>query len=398
MVWQVDWEGDFVVGGDGARRLTPNFRLREFRSNGRVRVHRELVSALQLMRNRHGRSITVRSVDDDGLGAVVAGGSEDMLMSSARALEAHALFDAVRAVGDDTVRVRIRAPDARTEIGLEQALESAFEVTSGFETSGDKFQQVTGNFDGAGLSFGPAQVNFKTGTLPPLFEKFARADGAALAACFPDEDDWAEWQQVLAMPAWREQVAWANAISTGPGLSDVMEPWKGYLRAVGRVTQFRQIMVEHLLREYGAKLLRAAGFLKALRPDIALDHLRCFCSLYDLVVQQGSLDRAADQIRARVEREQPADQFALVRIAVEERARKANSPWRADCMSRRLGILNGVPTTVTESEQTSQRANIHFYMLRDVHVRSAETLMTADVSDELREVSHALASGRSLLA
>ena len=57
-------------------------------------------------------------------------------------------------------------------IDLEQALETAFSVTSAFETAGDKFQQVTGNFDGAGLSFGPAQVNFGTGTLVPLFRAF----------------------------------------------------------------------------------------------------------------------------------------------------------------------------------------------------------------------------------
>jgi ribonucleoside-diphosphate reductase beta chain len=37
-------------------------------------------------------------------------------------------------------------------------------VTAGFETSGDPYLQVPGNFDGAGLSFGPLQANFKTGT------------------------------------------------------------------------------------------------------------------------------------------------------------------------------------------------------------------------------------------
>jgi hypothetical protein len=398
MVWKVEWDDDFVVGGDGARRLTPNFKLREFWFDGHIRVHRELVSSLQLLRNRFARGIGVRGVDADGLGATIAGTPTDQLLAAADALEAHSLFNLAERVGDSSVHVRIADPGDVREVGLEQALESAFEVTSGFETSGDKFQQVTGNFDGAGLSFGPAQVNFGTGTLQPMFEKFAAADRAALAACFTDADDWEEWQRVLAMPSREDQVAWANGISTGTRLADVMQPWKGYLQAVGRVPEFREVMVEHILREYGRKLLKAAGFLQSLRPDIPIDHMRCFCSLYDLVVQQGSLNKAADAIRARIADDPPADQFDLVRIAVEERGRKANKRWRADCVSRRLGILGGVPTTITESGNTTQRANINFYMLRDVVIRDARQLMNTDVSDQLAAASHALAGGSSLLA
>ena len=73
-MWTVDWEDGFVVGGDGNRRLTPSFRLKEFRRpDGTVRVHRELVSGLQLLRDRFGKPLSVRSTDADGLGAVVSG-------------------------------------------------------------------------------------------------------------------------------------------------------------------------------------------------------------------------------------------------------------------------------------------------------------------------------------
>ena len=118
------------------------------------------------------------------------------------------------------------------------------------------------------------------------------------------------------------------------------------------------------------------------------------CSLYDLVIQQGSLNRARQAIETRVKQENPQDQFQLVGIAVEERGRKANPRWRADCVSRRLGILHGVPETV----EGHQRANIYFYMLRDVRIRGAQALMTADVSDQLARVSQAIASGGTLLA
>jgi hypothetical protein len=393
MVWNVTWDKGFIVGGDGNRRLTPNFRLKEFQSeSGSVRVHRELVSALQMLRERFGKSISVSKTDDDGLGAKLAGHSVTELLAAADRVMAHHLFDQVVQQGDE-VHVRIPNPDRLPEIELEQALETAFSVTSGFETSGDRFQQVTGNFDGAGISFGPVQWNFKSKTLAPLFRKFEETDESALRACFTDEIDYEDWLKVLDLPV-DQQIEWANNISTGRGGHDVVQPWKGYLQAVGRVEKFRTIMVEQALRKYGARLLEAVKYLQGLKPGIEIDHLRCLCSLYDLVIQQGSLNKARQAIETRVKQENPQDQFQLVGIAVEERGRKANRRWQADCVSRRLGILHGVPETVEDH----QRANLYFYLLRDVRIRGAQELMTADVSDQLVRVSEALASQDTLLA
>jgi len=393
MVWNVKWDEGFIVGGDGNRRLTPNFRLKEFKSEtGNIRVHRELVSALQMLRQHFGRSISVSKTDDDGLGALIAGRSVTRLLAAADRVKAHHLFEEVEQQGDK-VHLRIPDPDHLPEIELEQALETAFSVTSGFETSGDRFQQVTGNFDGAGLSFGPVQWNFKSNTLVPLFRKFQEKDEAALRACFTDEIDYDEWLEVLDLPV-AQQIEWANDISTGRGGHDVVQPWKGYLQAVGRVEKFRAIMVEQALRKYGARLLKSVKYLQDLQPDVQIDHLRCLCSLYDLVIQQGSLNKARKAIEDRVKQENPRDQFQLVGIAVEERGRKANRRWRSDCVSRRLGILHGVPKTV----ENHQRANVLFYLLRDVRIQGAQELMTADVSDQLVRVSQALASGDTLLA
>ena len=197
----------------------------------------------------------------------------------------------------------------------------------------------------------------------------------------------------MALPA-AGQVAWANSVTTGRGGHDVVEPWKGYFQAVGRVGRFREIMVETILHDYGARTARAINALQRLRPDIRIDHLRCICSLYDLVVQQGSLDKAWSTIEARVTRENPQNQFELTHIAVEERGRRAAQQWQADAISRRLGILKGVPETVDDR----QRANINFYMLRDVHVRSTADLLSGDVAVQLARVSQAVAAGSSLLA
>jgi hypothetical protein len=314
------------------------------------------------------------------------------LRDTANRFNAQGLFASVGSHSDG-VAVRIPPIEQLSSIDLDQALETAFSVTSAFETAGDKFQQVTGNFDGAGMSFGPAQVNFGTGTLVPLFRKFQSADEAALRNCFSDADDYDDWVRVMALPA-ASQVAWANSVTTGRGGHDIVEPWKGYFQAVGRVGRFREIMVETILHDYGARMARAINALQRLRPDIKIDHLRCICSLYDLVVQQGSLDKAWSTIEARVTRENPQNQFELTHIAVEERGRRAAQQWQADAISRRLGILKGVPETVDDR----QRANINFYMLRDVHVRSTADLLSGDVAVQLARVSQAVAAGSSLLA
>jgi hypothetical protein len=293
----------------------------------------------------------------------------------------------------DVLHVTIPDPDHLPEIELEQALESAFSVTSSFETSGDRFQQVSGNFDGAGLSFGPAQWNFGSGTLVPLFRAFERADPDALRASFTDPIDYEEWHRVLSQPV-AEQIGWANTHSTGRGKQELVEPWRGYLQAVGRVRRFRAIMVEEAMRTYGLRLLEAVKYLQGLVPEIQIDHLRCVCSLYDLVIQQGGLSKAHAEIEARVRQTRPADQFDLVRIAVEERGRKAAPEWRADCISRRVGILNGVPETV----DGHQRANLSFFLLRNVRVRGARELMTADLGPRVARVADSLAEGGTLLA
>ncbi len=174
----------------------------------------------------------------------------------------------------------------------------------------------------------------------------------------------------------------------------MVEPWKGYFQAVGRVPLFREITAESILRDYGGKAARAITALEKLVPGVKIDRLRCICALYDLVVQQGSLDKAWSAIQARVAAEKPRTQEHLVRIAVEERGRCASPPWRADAESRRVGILEGVPHAVADR----QRANIHFYMLRNVGVRGVDKLVRGDMSDDVGRVRQALARGETLLA
>jgi hypothetical protein len=296
------------------------------------------------------------------------------LRALSRQLETEGYFQQVMLAGED-LYVHIGDPESLPPIAAIEALRSAVLVTAGYETSGDPCQQVTGNFDGAGLSYGPMQFNFKSRTLAPLFRLFSEADEDKLKACFTNQQHYEEWKRVLGSSS-TKQIQWADQHSLGARKAGFAQPWKGYLQAVGSVPLFRQIMLEHAAEQYGLKLAKALGWLRDL-VNVPINHLRCICSLFDLCTQQGSLNRAHTQIQQRVALEHPDDQFEIVQIAVEERGRKANAPWRADCVSRRLGILNRQRTSVTVDGKTASRSNRNFYLLRNVTIRNAEVLYHA---------------------
>ncbi len=376
------YDNDYIVGGRLTDAVTPHFRLREFAMNGQVRVHRELAGALQELREACGFPLSLRSLAPPrgrrvtaapGCGALVAGHDPAIVAAQAAALVRRGFLDIAEPAGTLTY-VEIPDPARLPPLRAPEAMERTLRVTAAYETSGDPFQSAGGNFDGAGLSFGPLQVNFGSGTLPELFIRFRHADEAALAACFTRAEHWAEWQTVLALPRVR-QVAWADANSTGWDKRGLRAPWSGYLRSVGCVDAFRRATLQYAYDVHGRKLIAALSWLKGLWPG-RIDHFACLSALYDLCVQQGSLDKAHTAIRARVQRERPADQFALMHIALEERGRAAAPRWRADCISRRLGILYREPFTASESGSTVTRENLRIYLVRNVAVTGAERYLT----------------------
>jgi len=352
-------------------KVAPNFALRELaRKDQTYAIHPKMILALQNIRNLYGHGITVVEVDEKGRGerglcVTIRGEDFVQLRAVCSGFVDNGDVATLEENGKDLF-LEAR-PSPAPALSLEEALETAFYVTSGFETGGDLFQQVTGNFDGAGLSFGPSQVNFGTGTLVPLFRRFEHLDLERLRRCFTAEADWNEWRDVLERPIPR-QIEWADQRSSGNKKQFLIEPWRGYLKAAGRVPAFRAEMVFRGKTVYGKKLQKALQWLQTVWPHPITD-LRCFCALFDLCTQQGSLDKAHDRITARIEQEKPQDQKDAVRIAVEERARRANPEWRADALSRRLGILYGAPVAARESDKTAERDNAYFSLLPEMEVQ-----------------------------
>lgn len=378
----IKYEDGFIIGGNPRARIAPNFELREFAGrDGSIHVHRELVGALQELREAYGRPLQIKGMEpESGLGAgkrglfawLSADDPDAVIASAAKLIELGYFARLLKRGGQ--IYAEMPSPDALPPLPPEPAFEIVMRMTAAYETTGDPYQQVTGNFDGAGLSFGPLQVNFGTDTLPDLFARFEARDSAALKGCFDKLQHYHEWQRILHSSR-SEQIAWADGLSRGNNKHGFAEPWKRYLQAVGRVPAFREETLRYAYDKYGRRLIVQLAWLRGLSP-IRIDHFACLSALYDLCVQQGGLERAHAAIRARVSRENPRNQFELVHIAVEERGRKAKERWRADCISRRLGILYGTPKKVTESGHTAYRDNPRLYLIRNVKVRGVERYLT----------------------
>lgn len=369
---------DFIIGGEANHLLTPNFRLSEFAHiDGTIFVHRELVASLQILRDSLEKPIKIKpSTPDDngnsgssGLGIKATATDLDSMKTMADKLVRQGYFS-VCVRNDTNVYLEIPDPDNLPAIAPKTAFGCGVKVTAAFETTGDPYQQVTGNFDGSGLSFGPIQCNLGSGTFQELFRRMRGEDEARLQRCFANEEDYRVFWVIL--DGSRQQaVQWADQLSTGVRKQGFAQPWKGYLQAVGQEQLFRDVMLRYAYDKYGKLLMSSLAFLQGLSP-IKVTNLRCLSALYDMGVQQGNLGKAYAAIRRRVAIEQPADEFALTRITVEERANKASPRWRADCLSRRLCILEREPVTVTIEGQRARRSNPRSYLLRNSPVKGLE--------------------------
>lgn len=362
--------------------LSPNFRLGEFRdASGQAYVHRDLLGALQMLRDAHDGSISVRSmqapaaVDSPaprGEGVLIEAADGPRLANDAEALIRDGWLARVTQVG---TRLWVDMPDPADPppVLAEQAFDYVLRVTAAYETSGDPYLQVTGNFDQQGLSFGPIQVNLGTGTLQELFRRLRARNEDLLRQCFDSDIHYEEFQQVLDGPRTRA-LAWADARSIGHQKQGIAQPWRGYLQAVGSQPVFQIEMRRQAYDGYGRRVLSTLAFLRGLSA-LRIADLRCLAALFDMCVQQGSVLRAEAAIRRRVAEEAPEDEFTLTRLVVEERARAANPQWRADALSRRLGILDRQAVAVTIDGIRARRANPRLYLLRNGRVKRLDAYL-----------------------
>jgi hypothetical protein len=160
-------------------------------------------------------------------------------------------------------------------------------MTGTFETSiapPGSFAAVSGNFDGAGLSFGTLQFNLKSGTLQALLKRMVASHSSTVQSIFGK--DYGELQRMLRMTP-SQAIAWGDKLSYTKGKDYkryIREPWNTYFHRLGADPNCQRYQVE-AAEEYFNKALSYFKYL-------GLQTERGFALCFDIAVQAGSISIA----------------------------------------------------------------------------------------------------------
>lgn len=209
-------------------------------------------------------------------------------------------------------------------------------LTGSFEGSG--FDQVTGNFDGAGLSCGALQQCLGPGSLQPLFKEMLSKHEDVLKRIWPEQALIVFKKIVLGSKA--GQMAWANTITDVRRKERVIEPWNGWLKTMLKTPEY--IAIQRRAAEGVMK--KAEGYCEAR----AFKSERALSLHFDIVTQNGSIQpkhstaimdatRTAAKQRGRTLTE--AEQLEIVALV---RASFSLPQWQHVVARRKLLIARGV--------------------------------------------------------
>ncbi|MEC0123390.1 hypothetical protein [Paenibacillus pabuli] len=115
-------------------------------------------------------------------------------------------------------------------MALTDSLKDKLLRNTGFFEGNNGYSNVTGNFDGQGLSFGIIQYNFGQGTLQPLLKEYIQNNETEFKAVFGTSKA-ATLKDVVNNKTKSQQIAWGESISTSGG--NVVSEWKTLFESMG---------------------------------------------------------------------------------------------------------------------------------------------------------------------
>lgn len=193
------------------------------------------------------------------------------------------------------------------------------------------FSKITGNFDGAGISFGLFQWNIGQNTLQPMLKKYFVKYDIKAQEIFASK--YKEVKDMLTKTL-AEQLSWAKLIQTA---NKVNSPYLESFKALGASNEFQDIELEAASSYYnkGSRMATEYG-LKSER-GVAL--------MVDIAVQNGSISAPVKAIIIKeIAAKGITDEVEKMKVVANRRAEAANSQWIEDVRKRKLMYANGVGT------------------------------------------------------
>ncbi|XZF75645.1 LysM peptidoglycan-binding domain-containing protein [Bacillus sp. AL-1R] len=231
----------------------------------------------------------------------------------------------------------------------ESVKKMALEITSWYETASseaDAFGATSGNFDGAGLSFGALQENFGTETLQPIMKNmFKNHNDVVLKAFNGDMNSYNTFKDVVMNKTTKEQVAWGDSISDPNNKYKVVEPWKTYFKNLGTSKECidEQINASKWYFDQAEKYYKTFGLWSK----------RGYALMFDIFVQSGAIsDKTKNLILEDFKKIDTKNmtkeqiETKKMNMIVNRRAADVNEQWRETWKSRKSVIANGSGTVV----------------------------------------------------
>ncbi len=241
-------------------------------------------------------------------------------------------------VGPMTWKVLFRTRIADPAVINETVEHKCLALTGAFETSvgiPECFAEVSGDFDGQGLSFGALQWNFGQDSLQPLLKEMIKSRPDMMESIF--QGNYRVLLAVLESDK-SELMAFARSIQN-PITFSLYEPWRGMFKSLGRREEFQKIQLRH-----SSKIFRAA--LNLCR-EYELWSERAVALMFDIKVQNGTISRLvraliqADFERLPTQMPPEAREIEKMRIVANHRADSARPEWAEDVRARKLCCANG---------------------------------------------------------
>jgi hypothetical protein len=258
------------------------------------------------------------------------------------------------------------------ELTLQEAQEISLKISEDFE--GGSYSAIVGNFDGQGISWGIMQWNFGQGTLPDIMNKMIDKDNDQFKNCFPNQDDYNKMVDVVENYDNKNQMAWASSIQNKVGAHYVIESkWKNIFNSIANVLDFQQIQNDEAISSNHKKTERKIEWLRKQLPKLYKKiTLRTYACLFDLSNQQGSISSAVlSDLENAWAQTPPTKQYESIKLLAYNTGLSSSGKggiYRSDCISRRLGILDGKTIAVSIDKSkgivtASQRSNKQFNLL-----------------------------------
>jgi len=227
-------------------------------------------------------------------------------------------------------------------------LEHAKDYTSFFyETSQHapaRYGVTAGNFDGAGISHGIIQFNFKSGTVQPLFNHLIDNFPSVVLTAFNNvQADYNTFVDIVKNKTTTEQIAWGDSITLSTNKHKLILPWSTYFSQLG-VTSQSIAKQDELCGPYLANA-------ESWKTKYGLWSRRAFGLTFDIAVQAGGISTTTDtniknDINALDKTAYSKNDYETQKmIIIANRCADAVSvTWREDFRTRKLAIANGSGT------------------------------------------------------